>query len=249
MRLGRGDPLELADPRLQGGPPLGPLSRCPVGRLRQGEGRRADPLRPQTDQFPQDAIQRLATGPQRRVHPLRMPVEPGQAFGERPVHLGSIVGAGPTQLKRAAQFRQHLALVRFVAVQLQAQGAKAHLYQPPLYHLQCGHLLRDEQHPFSVMHGRSDQVGNRLRLARARRSLDHQVAAPADLLDHGGLGAVGIHHVQAALGRQVRVEWFLLGKQPGLRCKTGPQQRHHQRMLGQGTFARPLRRVQIAVHQ
>jgi hypothetical protein len=134
-------------------------------------------------------------------------------------------------------------------VQLQAGGPEPDAVEPALDDLQRGHLLGDEQHGLAPANGVGDQVGDRLRLAGPRRTLDHQVAAGPGVEQGQGLRAVGVDD-QAEVGR-VRVpvqRLVLVDCELGLLEAIG-QQRPHDRMIAGTAALGPARRVEVAVHQ
>ena len=98
-------------------------------------------------------------------------------------------------VKRFVQFSQDETLVRPAAVELETNRAKTYSAQASVHHAQRGHLLRDEQDGLPVMHRAGDDVGDRLRLARAGRSLHHEIAARADGLDDDRLRGISVDNL------------------------------------------------------
>ena len=132
-----------------------------------------------------------------------------QPVASRPQQVPLLVGVGdlgPPQVDRAFQLVQDGGLAGLVAVQLQAGVAHVNAVQPALDDLQRGHLFGHEQHPLALRHALGDQVGDGLGLARARRTLDHQVAARQHVQDGLGLRAVRVHHLVGVAGRHVVVQ-------------------------------------------
>ena len=97
--------------------------------------------------------------------------------------FGLCVGFGHGLVERCLQFGQDEPLVGAAAVEFEADRAKPDAAQAGVDHVEGGHLLRDEQDRLPVMHCTGDDVGNRLRLAGAGRTLHHEVAARANGLD------------------------------------------------------------------
>ena len=73
--------------------------------------------------------------------------------------------------------------------------------QTAMNDVERGHFLGDEQDFLALLDGRGDQVGDRLRLPRARGTLDDQMPAAADFLDHDRLRAIRVGDVNHVRGR------------------------------------------------
>ena len=145
-----------------------------------------------------------------------------------------------------------------VAVQFQAEGPQPQPRHPLGHHIQRRHLLGDKEHRLPPVQRGGYQVGDGLGLSRPGRSLDHEVLAIQGIYQGGVLGAVRHIHEGVILMdicqlvdgvlRLGRVKGgLIIFRLPGL----GPARddRPHQRMSGEGPVLRPVRRVQIAIHQ
>ena len=109
-------------------------------------------------------------------------------------------GFGSEVVERLIQFGQKETLVRFAAVELETDRAEADAAQAGVHHVESGHLLRDEQDRFPVVHRAGDDVGDRLRLAGAGRSLHHEVAPHADTLDDDRLRGISVDNLNQVGG-------------------------------------------------
>lgn len=118
----------------------------------------------------------------RRDEPVE-PVAAGFKLGGAalPLRLRRGLGSGPG----GVQLAQHVLLRRLVAVQFQTEWSKPMRDEAPVHHLQRGALLRHEQDLAAESEVVGDHVGDGLRLARTRRSVEHEVAA-ACRPDHCG---------------------------------------------------------------
>ena len=74
-------------------------------------------------------------------------------------------------------------LVRGPAVEFEADIVEAHLVQPVISNVEGGRFPGDEQNRLSVMHGRRDNIRDRLRFACSRRTLDDKIMSGANGLD------------------------------------------------------------------
>ncbi|MCY1218560.1 hypothetical protein D9M72_305090 [compost metagenome] len=81
-----------------------------------------------------------------------------------------------------------------------AQRVQPALLEPMEHHVERGALFADEQHALAAAGVVGNQVGDGLRLARARRALDDKAALAARQANRCVLGRVGRHHVPL-LGR------------------------------------------------
>jgi hypothetical protein len=68
-------------------------------------------------------------------------------------------------------------------VEFEADVVEARLVQPVVNCVEGGHVLGDEQNRLTVMHGRRDNIRDRLRFAGSRRTLDDEIASGANGLD------------------------------------------------------------------
>ncbi|MNU89669.1 hypothetical protein D3C71_795150 [compost metagenome] len=250
VRLGPADPRQVPAQLAQ-------QQRTPfqfAGRPRTG---RVQPVRRTTGagqlagQHAEDVERSQPGVAHRRVHALRVQVELRAQLLQL-LHAGGHVDRRRlAQLQGPAQFLQHGALVGLVAVQLQAQRPQPDVLQPPLDHLQCRHLLRDEQHLAPIAHRSGDQVGDRLRLARARRALDDQVVTASHAFDGQCLRAVAVHDVLELGGRDERIqEARARARQRAvIGVKAIAEQAGHQTVAVDLLALGPLFRVQIEKHQ
>jgi hypothetical protein len=115
-----------------------------------------------------------------------------------------------------------------------------------MHHIQRRHLLGHEQDRFPVVHGGGDDVGDGLRLAGPRRSLDDEVAARADLFDDRRLGGVGIDDMDDVRGIEPLVEPFAGREERRLRLESAREQATDEIEAQQGAL-RPVRRIEVAV--
>ena len=113
------------------------------------------------------------------------------------VHIVSHLLPAPTPrapdaplLEGLLELLEDALLVGLVRVQLEAGGPEPQPAQPPVHHVERGHLLRDEQDALPLGDDVSDQVGDRLGLARPRRALEHHRAPPRGSEDRAELGRV-----------------------------------------------------------
>ncbi|MCY1213485.1 hypothetical protein D9M72_252670 [compost metagenome] len=98
------------------------------------------------------------------------------------------------QLVGLAQVLHEGLLVALRVVDHAAQLVQPLLAQAVEHDVDGGALLADEQHALAAAHVVGDQVGDGLRLPRARRALDDVAGAGARQRHRGGLRGVGLHH-------------------------------------------------------
>ena len=84
-----------------------------------------------------------------------------------------------------------LRAIGIFAVQLECERAESGVAQSVCDHLQGSLLLCNEQHLLSARYGVGDDVGDRLRLSRARRPFDRQVGTLGRLDQRGMLRCIG----------------------------------------------------------
>ncbi len=144
-------------------------------------------------------------------------------------------------MKAPSQLGSDLLPVGLAAVQLHAVLSQAAVVQPPLDNLQCGHLLRYEQHRPALGQRLSDDVGDGLRLAGAGRPLQHE--AHALLGERYGLllAGVGVQHLVDVRGPlapvQVLGSYGIGARQLDRAAGQGPDHRVLQRQVpGRGQF-------------
>ena len=76
-----------------------------------------------------------------------------------------------------AQLIHHQTFLCLVGVQFEAEWGKPDVGKPFLYNLQCGHFLCDKQHALAMEEGICYDVGDGLRLAGARRTMQNKTLA------------------------------------------------------------------------
>ena len=137
-----------------------------------------------------------------------------------------------------------------MAVQFEASVAQVDGVEAAFHDLERGHLLRDEEDGSAAGERLADQVGDRLGLARARRSLDDQVAPVHGVEHREGLRAVRVdHRVQAGLA-QVAVGVPFLAEFRGLvREAAAAEELLHERMVGRAVLFGPARQVEVLVDE
>ena len=101
-------------------------------------------------------------------------------------------------------------------MKFEADGSQLRRRQPFVHDFQRRHLLSHEENGFPAGHGAGDDVGNCLRLARAGRSLDHEVLAGQNLLDRDGLGTVRVRDMDQFGRRKNLIKPIILGDQRGI---------------------------------
>ena len=152
----------------------GPRHRAPD---RESPALDGQPVHPQ----PRQAADQLVRGQfalrDRGVDRAGIVVQAFAALFEEHAVFGAAVRCGAAQRQSALQLVEHRALVGLVAVELEARVAQVDGVEAALHDLQRGHLLGDEEDRLAAGERLADQVGDGLRLARPRRSLDDQVAA------------------------------------------------------------------------
>lgn len=80
---------------------------------------------------------------------------------------------------RRLQLRQEMPTIGLVRMEFDAMVAQPMFAQAAIHHVQRRRLLRDEQHRLAHAQAVRDHVGDRLTLARTRRSDDHEITTPA----------------------------------------------------------------------
>src|SRR5688500_7193900 len=91
-------------------------------------------------------------------------------------------------------------------MKLEAEIAEAGGLKAPIHHLQRSHLLTHEEDALTRCESVGDQISDRLRLARARRPLHHEIMAPSDGSNGPQLARIGIHYLEGFLRRKLIVE-------------------------------------------
>ena len=161
----------------------------------------------------------------------------------------------PPFLQTLLNLVEHLALLRLVAVQLQAKGAQARRIEAAAHHFERSEFFGHEQDPLAPRHGRGDQVGDGLGLAGAGRPFDHQVTAIDGVDQSAVLGAVGVFDQRVA---PVHLRHFIdrifltaidNAVPFGLLILVTLQKTTHHRVIEQAVLFRPTGGVEVQVHQ
>ena len=105
---------------------------------------------------------------------------------------------GLSKCQGALEVLEHGLLIRLVAMQFKTHVSQADIGKSTVNNIQRRHFLRHKQNRFTAGHSRSNQVGDRLRFARAGRSLDNKISASFYFLDGQRLRTVSIDDVQCA---------------------------------------------------
>ena len=82
--------------------------------------------------------------------------------------------AAVRHVQRLCELREHLRLSGLVGVQFEAERLEADFRKTVVNHVEGGLLLGDEEHPPSVREVVRDEVRDRLALARAGRTMQHE---------------------------------------------------------------------------
>ena len=134
-------------------------------------------------------------------------------------------------IQRGTELVRQPSLVGGAVVDVQNQVAQAKTLQSPDHCIDGGTLLCHEQGPLTFAGQRRDQVGDRLALAGARRSLDDEVGTASHGVDDSLLGRVGVEDEvltgRVGVGRGVRAR----GSEP-LDGGGAPRQRRMHRRGG-----------------
>jgi hypothetical protein len=168
----------------------------------------------------------------------------GVAGGRQPVVAAAVGARPPRPLEDAAQGLDHRLLLRLVRVQLETEVAEAGRRQPALHDLERRHLFGDEQDGLAAGQALRDQVGDRLRLAGARRALQDEALAGLCGQHGGQLRGVAVER-REQLGHRDRVDVAGSGQRPliGERlAAVAGQVAHHRRfeeVLGAGRQVGP----------
>ena len=193
-----------------------------------------------------------AAAGQGRVHGVGIVIQCLAVAGQQGGLVGGLGGrGGAAQGQSMTQVGQHGFFVGLVAVQLQAGRAQAQGIKAALHYFEGRHFLGHEQHRFARPDGLGQQVSNGLRLARARRPLNQQVAPLVHRQQRQQLRRVGIEHLVQLGGGGVGIQQSLVaGTGRGI-LKTGPraQQRLDGRVAQQRGRRGPAGRVEVAVEQ
>ena len=116
-----------------------------------------------------------------------------RAFGKRD-------GFALRKGKRAFDAFEHVRLVRFVGMQLEAEFPDPDRVQPLFHDVERRLLFRDEQHAFAVRQRVCDHVRDRLAFARAGRSVQNEARARRRKRHGGKLRTVGRQRQQDFFG-------------------------------------------------
>jgi len=133
-----------------------------------------------------------------------------------------------------AKLLHHRGLAGLLAVDLQYVVAQPLVLQPPLDHLQGGHLLGHEQHPLVLRQGLGDDVADGLALSGAGGALEDEAYPPLGHLDGLLLRGISVEDLEGIGGADHGIHAVspgMVGKCREQRRITG--QRVDERMLGQ----------------
>ena len=117
-----------------------------------------------------DSVRGLAGRLVDPVQPFRHPVEV-VAHCLDPLVMLFVNGPRLAEFQRALEVSVDFLAIGLVGMQFQAKRTETALLQPGMHHVQGGALLRDEKNRLAVTDRTSDDVRDRLRLARAGRAL------------------------------------------------------------------------------
>ena len=140
-------------------------------------------------------------------------------------------------------------LARLVTVQLQAKLSQADDVKIALHHFQRREFLRDKKHGFALVQSRRNHVGDRLRLARARRTFDDEIASFPCLQDGRVLRTVRFYNERNIVSDRMVVgnidtaiaSFFCLRK-------TAFEDLLDERVLQQSASLGPASRVEVDIH-
>ncbi len=164
----------------------------PVRRFRKGERRRGRLLGVEQANSADEVKGTHAVV--QLVHPVRVSTEAGLGVRQRaqgPVWPSRSRWSG----FRLSDLLHHLGFRGLAAVQFETHGPELSLDQSLVDDLQRRHLFSNEQHALPRLHSARDDVRNRLRLAGAGWTLDHQVLSREGFLDGDRLRAVRVSDV------------------------------------------------------
>jgi len=150
--------------------------------------------------------------------------------------------------ERPLKFGEEGLLVRAAGVQLEADITQPELRETVPHHAQRGHLLGHEEHRLSVVDGPRDDVGDRLGLAGARRSLHDEVATGSDLLDDDGLRGIGLDDLDDGGRIEPVIESVFRREERRLALEAFVQEPAHESVLLEAPV-RPVCRIEIPQHQ
>ncbi len=102
-------------------------------------------------------------------------------------------------------------------MQFQAKRPQPNLTQPPMHHLQRRPLFRHKQNPFPQRQRMRDQVRDRLRFPRPRRSVQHQILPRSRRHDRRQLRRIRAHRTKRFRIRNPLVQLLLPHRFPFLR--------------------------------
>ena len=111
------------------------------------------------------------------------------------------------------------------------------------------HLLGDEQDCFPVGYRGRDHVGDRLRFAGSRRSLDDEVSAATHVVDRERLRTVAVDDMEHVRGVNVAVDPLVLGQKRFTRFEAVRKERPDRRLVGDPSVGWPVFGIEVPVHQ
>ena len=201
-------------------------------------------------QFAYDFVQAESAFSYRQIDHPAVFVQPVTVrFQHGPV-LFRILQLRPAEFQSSFQFLEELLLVGLVAVQLQAGVADMGVGQPPLDDLESRDFLCHEQHGLVIGHGVADQIGDRLRFAGARRSLDDQGLLFLSLDDGLSLRTVRIHDLGqfGDAGHLIQI-FGVTHRRRRLAALIRTEQGLDDRVIARGFPFRPLVRIEVFVQE
>ena len=161
-------------------------------------------------------------------------------FGRKP---------GTSQFQSAIDFLQNHLFAGHLRMQLKAHIADANVVQPSFDHFQRSHFFGNEQNRLAGCNRRRNQVCDGLRFPGARRALNDQVATSGRFFNHQRLRTVTVNHMPRLRCIEQTVDAFVALHERLHSCKPILKQRADQRTILKSVFARPVVRIQIAIHQ
>ena len=133
-------------------------------------------------------------------------------------------------VERLVELCQHVPLRHLVAMQFQAEGSEADLLQTTFHHFKGSHLLGHEEHALALEERIGDQVGNGLRLAGARRTIEDEAVATSSLIDSRHLRRIDSHRQSHVL----RLISAIKGPEVGLQFGRFPRQASFHKAIDDG---------------
>lgn len=176
-------------------------------------------------------------------------VEPG-AHALELVRVRRGCAGGRLGGERAANLGEYGALARLSAVELESEVAEPDRFEPPLDDLERGGLFGDEEHGAALAETLGDDVGDGLRLARARGPFDDATRAALGSQDGRLLARVGVENLKGIHGvNDVVEDGRVRNAVPDGSGVVNTREQPHERVGRERAALGPGRRVEIAVDQ